>query len=632
MKSYIAILAAALFISGFALSCFAACPSADLTDDCFVDFEDIDALAADWLNDCNASNDWCDGADITQNEIVNLSDFAEFAGQWLIEGSYTLNVNSSDALGVSISSGTGHNGITNYTQAITPGTSVSLTAPAAISDATFTGWTGNVNSGNQTISFSMDGNKTVTANYMVGMTWLSISDPGFSGQISKYETTNAQFCQFLNAALVTGDITVSGSTVYGANGTNGGADFAGQIYYDLAGAGYTYNGATDGGAARINYTGSSFTVDGGFDNHPVTHISWYGATAFCNYYGCKLPTEAEWQAAADYTGSFSYGCGTTINNSIANYLDSSHPNGTTAVGAFGTYGYGMADMAGNVREWTSTVNGSDRVSRGGSWDSSYSSCSVSNRAFLYPDGTCNFIGFRCRNIEPSGMLWGSINDSGFSGQMNKYETTNAQYCEFLNAALVTGDITVNGNTVYGANGTNGGVDFAGQVYYDLAGVGPTYGGVTNGGAARINYTGSSFTVDGGFTNHPVTYVSWYGSTAFCNYYGYRLPTESEWQAVADYDGSYSYGCGTTIDTSKANYYNSYHPNGTTAVNGFGTYGYGMYNMAGNVFEWTSSTYYGSFRVLRGGGWYAADYCCSVVYRSSGNQNYVCCDFGFRVCR
>jgi hypothetical protein len=62
MKPYITIIIAVLFAGWFGLSCFAACPSADLTGDCFVDFEDIDALAGDWLNDCNAANDWCDGA------------------------------------------------------------------------------------------------------------------------------------------------------------------------------------------------------------------------------------------------------------------------------------------------------------------------------------------------------------------------------------------------------------------------------------------------------------------------------------------------------------------------------------------------------------------------------------------
>ena len=76
----------------------------------------------------------------------------------------------------------------------------------------------------------------------------------------------------------------------------------------------------------------------------------------------------------------------------------------------------------------------------------------------------------------NGMTWVDINDpgvsghEGFNGQMGKYETTNAQYCEFLNAALASGDIYVDSNTVYGADGSNSGADFVGEVYYDLAGL------------------------------------------------------------------------------------------------------------------------------------------------------------------
>ena len=69
------------------------------------------------------------------------------------------------------------------------------------------------------------------------------------------------------------------------------------------------------------------------------------------------------------------------------------------------------------------------------------------------------------------MTWVDINDpgvsghEGFNGQMGKYETTNAQYCEFLNAALASGDIYVDSNTVYGADGSNSGADFADEIYF-----------------------------------------------------------------------------------------------------------------------------------------------------------------------
>ena len=277
----------------------------------------------------------------------------------------------------------------------------------------------NVSPGRRTITWSskMDLPGVFGSNYRIkltaddgqgpsGMEWVYINDPGvsghepFNGYMSKYETTNAQFAQYLNAAKASNDITVSGNYVVGSSGSNSGSDFVGQNYYNLAGSGFTYDGATNGGAARINWTGSSFTVDAGFENHPVTYVSWYGSMAFASYYGWRLPTEWEWQAVADYNGSYTYGCGTTINNSIANYYNSVHPHGTTTVGAFGTYGYGMADMAGNVWEWTSSLwdpGDSYRIIRGGSWSNNDNLCTVSFRDYTDPYKSNDYYGFRvCR--------------------------------------------------------------------------------------------------------------------------------------------------------------------------------------------------------------------------------------------
>ena len=237
------------------------------------------------------------------------------------------------------------------------------------------------------------------------MTWVTINDPGipdhesFNGEMSKYETANAQYCEFLKAALASEDVIVDGDVVKGADGSNSGADFVGQVYYNLAGPGSTYDGATNGGAARINYSGGVFTVDSGFEDHPVTYVSWYGSTAFADYCDWRLPTEWEWQAVADYTiaDPYTYGCGPSINNSIANYYGSIHPYGTTVVGAFGAYGYGMADMAGNVWEWTSTVSDSDRVLRSGGWINNAASCTVSSSIDYNPNLTAYHLGFRvCR--------------------------------------------------------------------------------------------------------------------------------------------------------------------------------------------------------------------------------------------
>ncbi len=161
--------------------------------------------------------------------------------------------------------------------------------------------------------------------------------------------------------------------------------------------------------------------------------------------------------------------------------------------------------------------------------------------------------------------------------------------------------------------------------------------------SQIIYSDGTFSVrsrDGyNMSNHPVVYVSWYGATAFCDYYGYRLPTEWEWQAVADYDGSYIYGCGTAINPSKANYYDYDHTNPlglfsrpyTSPVDYYPSYGYGMNDMAGNAFELTDSIYSGTLRVIRGGSW--ANHACTVSHRTA----YCTPDAwsfwtGFRVCR
>ncbi|MFC1761480.1 formylglycine-generating enzyme family protein [Planctomycetota bacterium] len=227
-----------------------------------------------------------------------------------------------------------------------------------------------------------------------------INHGGFKGQMSKYETTNAQYCQYLNAALDTGDITVSGNDVKGANGSNAGTDYVGQSYYRGDGSGYTGNGATNGGASRIHYNAGRFIVDSDFDNHPVTYVNWYGASAFAAYYGYRLPTKWEWQAVADYDGSYIYGCGITITNDIANYWHSTHPNGTTPVGSFGTYGYGLCDMAGNVWEWTRTIETEKyRVLCGGSWTRSGNYCRAAYHYFSIPIHGHRIDGFRvCTSV------------------------------------------------------------------------------------------------------------------------------------------------------------------------------------------------------------------------------------------
>lgn len=97
-------------------------------------------------------------------------------------------------------------------------------------------------------------------------------------------------------------------------------------------------------------------------NHPVVGVSWYEAVAFCNWLAQKLhqpvrlPTEQQWEKAARGKDRRKYPWGSEDAMTYANYLDTG-VLATTAVGIFpkGESPYGLLDMAGNVREWTTTT-------------------------------------------------------------------------------------------------------------------------------------------------------------------------------------------------------------------------------------------------------------------------------------
>lgn len=230
----------------------------------------------------------------------------------------------------------------------------------------------------------------------------------------------------------------------------------------------------------------------------------------------------------------------------------------------------------------------------------------------------------------------------------KYETTNQQYRDYLSAAYAAGQIVVDEGIVYASDDTSRLNPYF--ITYDAS----SYSQIGNLG-------GEEFIIrhrDGiSMSNHPVVMVSWYGAKAFCDFYGYRLPTEAEWECAAR-DGSLynKYTWGTdSIDSSKCNY-NCNNPLGLTSMPYTTEVGrYGQYethvpcDMAGNVWEWCndwySSSYYsvspqnnpkgpstGSYRVLRGGSWLVNDYLCRVAIRYSYDPFNFYYNVGFRVCR
>ncbi len=111
--------------------------------------------------------------------------------------------------------------------------------------------------------------------------------------------------------------------------------------------------------------GSSSSIDSRMD-HPVVHVCWFDAMAYCKWVGKRLPTEAEWEyAARGGSRNLPYVWGTEKTPDgkwPCNIFQGSFPNnnsvadgykGTAPVGKFAANVFGLYDMAGNVWEWCS---------------------------------------------------------------------------------------------------------------------------------------------------------------------------------------------------------------------------------------------------------------------------------------
>lgn len=214
--------------------------------------------------------------------------------------------------------------------------------------------------------------------------------------IDKYEITVAQYAAFLTRL---GDYRTACELIDCAQPR------------ELAGF-TTYLSEQDLGDGSRQYVALS-----GYADYPINHVSWFGAKAYCEAMGARLPTEAEWEYAARGTDGRIYPWGNQApdpSRAVFNSDDYDNlkpvdalPDGASPFGAFG--------MAGSMWEWTADwydesyyadssridptgpETGITRSIRGGAWPNAIEADRIraANRSSLTPDFISASVGFRC---------------------------------------------------------------------------------------------------------------------------------------------------------------------------------------------------------------------------------------------
>ncbi len=271
-----------------------------------------------------------------------------------------------------------------------------------------------------------------SASAAVNIDWIDVGNAGnaadttgfgavsYAYQIGKYEVTNAQYGEFLNAAARTDSYGLYNSDMssYGITRGGGPGSYTYSVTTALANRPVVYVSWFD--AARmanwmVNGQGSGSTETGAYTlNGAISGIITKNAGA-----QVYIPTEDEWYKAAYYNPNttvyslFANGSSTGISSRQANFDPFFHTGdrvdyagGTTDVGSYSLVpsAYGTYDQGGNVREWNDGSNSLGRGVRGGSWDDPQFSLASDDYGYSPTDWEIGILGFRLAQVaipEPS---------------------------------------------------------------------------------------------------------------------------------------------------------------------------------------------------------------------------------------
>jgi formylglycine-generating enzyme len=235
-------------------------------------------------------------------------------------------------------------------------------------------------------------------------------------------------------------------------------------------------------------------------------------------------------------------------------------------------------------------------------------------------------------------------------EMMVTHVTNSQYAQYLNQALEIGFVKIIEDQVAGYYP---GDRYDGYKHEEEIPFGDYIHLPLNEPGLRLTFRNQVFTSLPGYEDHPMVQVSWFGAKAYCEYNGWRLPSESEWEKAARGEDNRPFPWGFEIARNNANHYRShdiyegsYNELGDTTPVGFyngmkhmgyqtinSPSPYGLYDMAGNVWQWTGDIYEQShYRYMRGGSKENYQHDLRIWTRNSAGPTYYSPNVGFRCVR
>lgn len=244
-------------------------------------------------------------------------------------------------------------------------------------------------------------------------------------RIERTEVSNAQYVAFLNSLG-------AGSHLNGCGGTK------------------CIDTQRENENSVIVFDSANYSVPEVFSNFPASGVTWYGAQAYCQAIGRRLPTEAEWERAARGLNNFLYPWGNEWIRANARVRVPSEGESDLAGEVGSTPGnistFGVQDMAGNVAEWVfdfyqsdyylqnpNAVNpqgpasGTTKVVRGGSWNTPpFFARSVHRQAYA-PTDSLLFMGFRCADdVEDASAATGTVDPASLGTGLDTTSTTEEE--------------------------------------------------------------------------------------------------------------------------------------------------------------------------------------------------------------